>query len=54
MVKMDAVCGNTLLDVINDFEGFIDKLGMRTDELKELKSDALCFHAEISQLYAMC
>ena len=53
MVKTDAVCENTMLDVINDFDGFIDKLGMRTDELNELKSDALCFYAEISQLYAM-
>ena len=54
MVKMDAVCENTILDVINAFEWFIDKLGMKMDELKELKSDALCFYAEMSQLYAMC
>ena len=32
---MDVVYENTILDLINDFEEFIDRLAMRKDELKD-------------------
>jgi predicted transcriptional regulator len=32
---MDVGCENMVLDVINDFEEFIDRLAMRKDELKD-------------------
>nr|QNO44556.1 hypothetical protein OHNFDOKE_00005 [Methanosarcinales archaeon ANME-2c ERB4]QNO44964.1 hypothetical protein ABJGDBBG_00002 [Methanosarcinales archaeon ANME-2c ERB4]QNO45009.1 hypothetical protein BPECEDMP_00005 [Methanosarcinales archaeon ANME-2c ERB4] len=41
---MDAVYENTMLDIINDFEKFIDKLPMRKDELKELKDELLIYN----------
>ncbi len=41
---MDAVYENTILDVINDFEEFIDRLAMRKDELGELKDELLMYN----------
>jgi len=32
---MDVVSENTIRDMINDFEWFIDRLAMRKDELKD-------------------
>ncbi len=33
-IEMDVVCENVILDIINDFEEFIDKLAMRKNELR--------------------
>ncbi len=41
---MDAVYENTILDMINDFEEFIDRLAMRKDELRELKDELLMYN----------
>jgi len=38
---MDVVYENTILDIINDFEEFIDRLAMRQNELRELKDELL-------------
>ena len=41
---MGVVSENTIRDMINDFEEFIDRLAMRTDELIELKDDLLIYN----------
>jgi len=41
---MDAVYENTILDLINDFDEFIDRLAMRKDELRELKDELLIYN----------
>ncbi len=41
---MDTVCENTILDIISDFEEFIDRLAMRKNELVELKDELLIYN----------
>ena len=41
---MDVVYENMILDIINDFEEFIDRLAMRKDELRELKDELLIYN----------
>ena len=41
---MDLVYENTILDMINDFEEFIDRLAMRKNELRELKDELLIYN----------
>ena len=41
---MDVVSENTILDIINDFEEFIDRLAMKKNELRELKDELLIYN----------
>ena len=41
---MDTVYENTILDIINDFEEFIDRLAVRKNELRELKDELLIYN----------
>jgi len=41
---MDALYENTILDIISDFEEFIDRLAMRKNELRELKDELLIYN----------
>ena len=41
---MDVVSENMILDIINDFEEFIDRLAMRKNELREFKDELLIYN----------
>ena len=41
---MGVIYENMILDTINDFEEFIDRLAMRKDELRELKDELLIYN----------
>ena len=41
---MDVGCENMILDMINDFEEFIDRLAVRKNEFGELKDELLIYN----------
>jgi len=43
-IEMDVVYKNTVLDLISDFEEFIDRLAVRKNELGELKDELLIYN----------